>query len=364
MPTRTRPDSPPADFEWPVPDSALEEFEIVPLENCPRSLDDLTTSLRADTAVDVPSASVDAAAAPSDEQWSVPLAPPVRTDGRDAHRWRAGLALAAGLGCVAAAYVSAPVWLRSPNLTHEAAAPPTVPPVASNGDAPALAAASTQNEPPARRTERAPRIVERKSRPLPAAAEPRPRARSAANRGTGPTAPETRPRAASPAADAAVKPGDRARAAVAERTVVPAVVSNDAPPPAPVESVLDAPARNPTTTPTPPPAAVAEQERITSTLTRFRRAYSQLDVDAARAVWPGVDARALGRAFKGLKSQEIQFDRCDLVVRDGEASAACRGRSTYVPRIGSQSPRTDERQWTFQLRKVDQQWTIQTAAFR
>jgi hypothetical protein len=87
-------------------------------------------------------------------------------------------------------------------------------------------------------------------------------------------------------------------------------------------------------------------------------------VKAARAVWPGVDARALTRAFDGLKSQEIAFDHCDLVVRDGEASAACRGRSTYVPRVGSQVPRTDERQWTFELKMIDQQWTIQTAAFR
>ena len=77
-----------------------------------------------------------------------------------------------------------------------------------------------------------------------------------------------------------------------------------------------------------------------------------LDAEAARAVWPSVDARALARAFDSLTSQELAFD---TAVRDrGEAATAkCRGSATYTPKIGSREPRLESRQWTFQLRKVE-----------
>jgi hypothetical protein len=35
-----------------------------------------------------------------------------------------------------------------------------------------------------------------------------------------------------------------------------------------------------------------------------------------------------------------------------------------VPRIGSQRPRTEEHQWRFRLRKVDESWMILTAEAR
>ena len=111
-------------------------------------------------------------------------------------------------------------------------------------------------------------------------------------------------------------------------------------------------------------AMVPDEELIRGTLTQFRTAYSQLDVKAARQVWPSVDARALERAFEGLKKQALLFDRCDLAVNGAEASAACSGRATYVPRVGSSAARTDRREWNFQLKKVDESWTIASANAR
>lgn len=108
-------------------------------------------------------------------------------------------------------------------------------------------------------------------------------------------------------------------------------------------------------------AADTDEVDIRSTLTRFRTAYSQLDARAARDVWPSVDARALERAFHSLKSQELRFDRCSLTVTGARAQAACTGRATYVPRIGDQSPRLTSREWTFELRKADERWTIASA---
>ena len=104
-----------------------------------------------------------------------------------------------------------------------------------------------------------------------------------------------------------------------------------------------------------------EEAHIRAALTRWRTAYSALDATAAREVWPSVDARALARAFQDLKSQELRFDRCDLTVNGGSAQAACSGQAVYVPRVGNQSPRATPREWTFELKKLDQRWTIASA---
>jgi hypothetical protein len=129
-----------------------------------------------------------------------------------------------------------------------------------------------------------------------------------------------------------------------------------------VSAAADSPARV-----APEPAIrsrAGEEDRIRSTLASFQTAYTQLNAKAARAVWPTVDERALARAFDGLKSQHLAFDRCEMTVKDAEASAACRGRSTYVPRVGAQSPRTYSAEWKFHLKKVDEEWQIDSASFR
>jgi hypothetical protein len=104
-----------------------------------------------------------------------------------------------------------------------------------------------------------------------------------------------------------------------------------------------------------------DEDRIRAALMQWRTAYSALDARAAREVWPTVDARALERAFQALKSQDLRFDRCDLTVDGGSAHAACSGRAIYVPRVGNQSPKAAPREWTFELKKRDQQWTIASA---
>jgi hypothetical protein len=104
-----------------------------------------------------------------------------------------------------------------------------------------------------------------------------------------------------------------------------------------------------------------DEDRIRAALTQWRTAYSSLDASAAREVWPSVDARALERAFQDLKSQDLRFDRCDLTVDGGRAQAACSGRATYVPRVGNPTPKAMPREWTFELKKLDQRWTIASA---
>jgi hypothetical protein len=93
-------------------------------------------------------------------------------------------------------------------------------------------------------------------------------------------------------------------------------------------------------------------------------AYERLDASAAKAVWPTVDVRALSRAFDGLLSQEITFDRCDLRVSGTSARASCHGSGTFVPKVGSRDPRIVKREWAFQLQKIDDTWTIENTEIR
>ena len=108
----------------------------------------------------------------------------------------------------------------------------------------------------------------------------------------------------------------------------------------------------------------AATDGITAALGRLQVAYEQRDASLVKAVWPTVNEKALARAFEGLRSQSITFDRCWMNVFSASADVECRGVTTYVPRVGSQSQRTESRQWTFRVQKGDDRWVITSAEAR
>jgi hypothetical protein len=112
------------------------------------------------------------------------------------------------------------------------------------------------------------------------------------------------------------------------------------------------------------PTAATDTARIEAVLSRYRHAFTALDANAARAVWPTVDARALGRAFDQLVEQQLDFQNCSIVVDTARATAACGGRARYVPKVGSRSVHDEPRQWTFSLEKANGQWLIERVASR
>ena len=114
------------------------------------------------------------------------------------------------------------------------------------------------------------------------------------------------------------------------------------------------------------PSVVArsEQNEIQRTLGQYRSAYQRLDAQAAQAVWPSVDVRALARAFDTLSSQELAFETCLFDIAGPVATAQCRGSATYTPKVGGRGPKAERRQWTFRLRKVDEAWKIESAQAR
>jgi hypothetical protein len=160
----------------------------------------------------------------------------------------------------------------------------------------------------------------------------------------------------------------------------PPIVKSVGPPPAAPSAATVAPAapdvaRGGVTTSAPSsasatPAAIAslalaaDEQRVRAVLNRYRDAYGSLDVNAARAVWPGVDTRTLGRAFAQLSMQEFEFAACDISIAGERASADCAGNARYVPKVGNKNTRVESRVWQFGLRRVDQQWKIETVTSR
>jgi len=103
---------------------------------------------------------------------------------------------------------------------------------------------------------------------------------------------------------------------------------------------------------------------VAAALQRYEAAYARRDAQAAREVWPSVDVDALGAVFAERESQVLHLERCAMDVQGEVARATCLGRSTFVRRVGSRAPQTTVRRWTFDLRKVGEQWQIAHAAVR
>ena len=104
---------------------------------------------------------------------------------------------------------------------------------------------------------------------------------------------------------------------------------------------------------------------IATVLDRYVGAFNTLDANAARAVWPSVDARALDRVFTQLEEQELTFEECRGVeLDDVRATVVCRGVARFVPRVGSRTSRSTQREWTFRLQKVEDRWTIDSVNIR
>ncbi len=111
-------------------------------------------------------------------------------------------------------------------------------------------------------------------------------------------------------------------------------------------------------------ADLADQEEIVRrVLLDYKRAYDQLDVQAAKAVWPSLDDRKLQRAFRQLDGQELRFAKCEVSVNGQDSNARCQGDATYRPKVGSRVHLT-EREWTFSLARANDRWQIVKASLQ
>jgi len=165
------------------------------------------------------------------------------------------------------------------------------------------------------------------------------------------------------------------QAAAAEQLATIAATAISAPDAAPIDSpppLLGTPPPAhadvvPSVSVAPPPAVVPPEpavvrndtDDVRAVLDRYQTAFSHLDASTAKAIWPSVDEKALGRAFGQLERQEVVLQGCDVMVAGQRAAAACHGQSSYIPRVGNKAARVEARRWAFTLRKIGESWIIE-----
>jgi hypothetical protein len=186
-----------------------------------------------------------------------------------------------------------------------------------------------------------------------------------------PTGPDTTKRASTPPAAGLAVPQSQAAAL---GTAPPVITAAPPPAPTPAPVATPTPTSRPTPTPTSTPAAAgvaakepgpaapptraAETAAVQSVLDRYRRAFGTLNSVEVQTFWPNVNTKALDKAFDQLERQEFAFDSCRINLFGTRAEASCAGTATFVPRIGSKTPRVESRRWTFQLARENGAWII------
>jgi hypothetical protein len=101
------------------------------------------------------------------------------------------------------------------------------------------------------------------------------------------------------------------------------------------------------------------QQAIDGILSDYRAAYDTRNARAVKGVWPAANEAALAKAFADLESQNLAFYGCRTSIEDSTARASCDGQVSYVARRGSRNSRTENRNWTFTLRRTSEDdWRI------
>lgn len=106
------------------------------------------------------------------------------------------------------------------------------------------------------------------------------------------------------------------------------------------------------------PAALTDRQAIQVVLGQYQAAFSRLDANGVRAIWPGLNAAALERAFGQMERQAVAFSGCSVTIIGVGATARCQGSASYVPKVGNRTERIDHRQWQIDLRKTGDNWRI------
>ena len=139
------------------------------------------------------------------------------------------------------------------------------------------------------------------------------------------------------------------------------IVPDAAAPPAPaVEARVN---ETPALTSAPIPDS-DDRPRIRAILDAYSAAYERLDAVSPASLWPGVDTRALTRAFSTLSRQNVSFDRCEITVDGARATAQCDGAIEYVRRVGDSTPHSRTTSWAFAFDRAAGTWRISNVTAR
>lgn len=98
---------------------------------------------------------------------------------------------------------------------------------------------------------------------------------------------------------------------------------------------------------------------IRDALQAYQTALASLDADAVKKIQPSVDVEGLKRAFREMRSLEVDIDNIRLLSGDQtSARVSCRVAQTLTPKVGSRQATTVTR--VLRLRRQDGAWVIQT----
>jgi ketosteroid isomerase-like protein len=101
---------------------------------------------------------------------------------------------------------------------------------------------------------------------------------------------------------------------------------------------------------------VSDEALIKDKISEYARAFSSLDADAVRRVYPGITT-GLAQTFANFRSLNMTIVLGPIVVSGSEATVTCQVQQSIQPKVGSrQSP--PSQQTTFRLRKTNGQWII------
>jgi eukaryotic-like serine/threonine-protein kinase len=175
------------------------------------------------------------------------------------------------------------------------------------------------------------------------------------------------PRPPSPTSPArSVRPSEpRPRVEASRSTPRPQPAPASAAPPAPRPSAASAipsvPMLPPPThvlSPSPPgaPDEAAAVRDIQQVLSRYRSAFQALDVEALKAVYPGVDEPSARKLFASIRAYEVSLKVERIEVAGLVATAQCLGTYKAVPKPPGDRGRPLRQ--TFELRWNGQGWTI------
>ena len=139
----------------------------------------------------------------------------------------------------------------------------------------------------------------------------------------------------------------------------PSAAVASAPPSAPAASAAPSTVNRPPAVSAPPtPGVTTDTRAVALTLNRYQQAFSSLDANAAHAVWPSVDVKALVKAFDQLEEQTFELEGCNISVTGASADADCAGNARYIRKVGNRALRVEPRHWHFRLRQAGDQWVI------
>ena len=97
---------------------------------------------------------------------------------------------------------------------------------------------------------------------------------------------------------------------------------------------------------------------VREALQQYATALESLDADAVQKVQPAIDVEGLKRAFREMRSLEVEIDNVKVLSGDqSTARVSCRVAQTLTPKAGSRQTTTVTR--VLRLRRQDAGWIIQ-----